>query len=80
MLKQLRLKTGLTQKELSEKLNVKQNTISMWESGKAQPPLNKIYALASALNVSAGEIVKCILDNTDNETILWFIVNQESKR
>ena len=67
MLKELRLKNDLTQMQLAEKLNVKQSTVSMWESGSVKPPLNKISALASALNVSTGEIVRCILGDTANE-------------
>lgn len=67
MLKELRLKNDLTQMQLAEKLNVKQSTVSMWESGSVKPPLNKISALAVALNVSTGEIVSCILGNTANE-------------
>lgn len=67
MLKELRLKNDLTQTELAEKLNVKQSTVSMWESGRVKPPLNKISALAVALNVSPGEIVSCILGDTANE-------------
>lgn len=67
MLKELRLKNDLTQMQLAEKLNVKQSTVSMWESGSVKPPLNKISALASALNVSTGEIVSCILGDTANE-------------
>jgi transcriptional regulator with XRE-family HTH domain len=67
MLKELRLKNDLTQMQLAEKLNVKQSTVSMWESGSVKPPLNKISALASALNVSTGEIVSYILGDTANE-------------
>lgn len=59
MLKELRIKNGLTQNDLSEILGVKQNTISMWETKKATPPLNKIGALAKALNVSEADIIAC---------------------
>lgn len=69
MLKELRLKNDLTQTELAEKLNVKQSTVSMWESGKARPPLKKINALAIALNVTTAEVIKCFCgkayDNVD---------------
>ena len=60
-LKELRLKCQITQQDLAKAISVNRSTYAMWESGKSQPPLNKISALASALNVSAGEIVSCIL-------------------
>lgn len=59
MLKELRIKNGLTQNDLSEILGVKQNTVSMWETKKATPPLSKIGALAKALNVSEADIIAC---------------------
>ena len=66
-LKELRLKRQITQQDLSRAIRVNRSTYAMWESGKAQPPLNKIILLASALNVSPGEIVNCILGDTANE-------------
>ena len=66
-LKELRVKKGLTQKELSELTTIDCATLSLYENGKRQPPLYKIILLASALNVSTGEIVSCILGDTANE-------------
>ncbi len=66
-LKELRLKCQITQQDLAKAISVNRSTYAMWESGKAQPPLNKISALAVALNVSTGEIVSCILGDTANE-------------
>lgn len=65
MLKNLRLKKGLTQKQLSEITNIDCATLSLYENGKRQPPPTKIYALARALNVSVGEIVSCLLDDKE---------------
>lgn len=59
MLKQLRENAKLTQAELSKKINVKQATMSLYENGKRTPPLNKIGALAKALNVSEADIIAC---------------------
>lgn len=58
MLKELRLQAGLTQKELSEKVHVKQSTISMWENGKSIPEIINIKALAIILKVSAYDLAK----------------------
>ncbi|MBE5753196.1 MAG: helix-turn-helix transcriptional regulator [Clostridiales bacterium] len=42
-LKHLRQSTGMTQKELAEKLSVDQRTISAWEKGVCEP---NFYLLA----------------------------------
>lgn len=60
MLKELRRKQGLTQNEIAKKLNVRQNTYSMWESGSSRPRMiNTLFLLASVLNVSINTIVDC---------------------
>jgi ribosome-binding protein aMBF1 (putative translation factor) len=45
-----RNKTGLTQKELAEKIGTKQSAIARLESGKANPSVVFLEKLASALN------------------------------
>ena len=52
-LKEARLKSGLSQKELSENIGVAKSTYSLYESGKREPNVNTIKKIASALNVSA---------------------------
>lgn len=37
-IKELRAKTGLTQKDFSERLNIPKRTIEDWETGKRVPP------------------------------------------
>lgn len=59
--KQLRLKKNLTQIELSEKLNVKQATISKWEKGKSIPDIMMLKTLAKFFNVS----IEYLLDNEE---------------
>ena len=66
-LKELRIKKGLTQKELSELTTIDCATLSLYENGKRQPSLHKTILLASALNVSTGDIVNCILGDTTDE-------------
>lgn len=36
-IKELRIKRGLTQSELAQMLNIAQNTLSYWETGKTEP-------------------------------------------
>lgn len=52
-LKEARLKSGLSQKELSENIGVAKSTYSLYESGKREPNVNTIKKIASTLNVSA---------------------------
>ena len=60
MLKNLRLNQNLTQKQLANMLNTTTTAISYHETGKRQPPLNKISALAKALKVSEIEIINAL--------------------
>ena len=55
-MKILRIMSGLTQKELSIKMNRSQNSISNYESGKMCPDLNFLFSLCDIFNVDANEI------------------------
>jgi len=46
----MRIKKGLTQKALAERMNTKQSVISRLESGTAKPSLATLERLASALD------------------------------
>lgn len=47
---------GLTQKELGEKIGVKHNTISSYESGKNEPEQDMLFKIAAALDISINEL------------------------
>lgn len=47
----LRKKNGLTQDEVSEKLNVTRQAISKWENGYTKPDIDKLQELAIMFNV-----------------------------
>lgn len=68
-LKDFRKKCQLTQQGLAKSIGVNRSTYTMWERGKTKPPLNKIYALAIALNVSVVEIVNYLLGDTTSNDI-----------
>lgn len=51
-LKKLRQEKNLTQKELADKLNEKQSTISHWEQGKQEPSMQQLYNMAKFFDVS----------------------------
>lgn len=51
-LKQARKSTGMSQKELAEKIGGYQTKYQNWEAGKNEPDMDTIKKLASALGVS----------------------------
>lgn len=51
-----REKRGLKQKELAKAIDVKDNTVSTWESGKNAPSLQALYKICKALNISISEL------------------------
>ena len=58
LIKELRTEKGLTQKELSEKLNVSTAAVSKWENGKGFPDISILEKLSSELGISITELVK----------------------
>lgn len=54
----LRLRAGVTQTELAEKIGVSTASISHWETGRHSPKSGDIVKLADALNVPAESIVR----------------------
>lgn len=57
-IKFFREKNKLSQKDISEKLRVKQNTISDWEREYRMPSLKKAIELAKILNTTVEELYK----------------------
>ncbi len=54
----LRKKSGLSQEELAEKLNVSRQSISKWESAASIPDINKIIELSAIFGVSTDYLLK----------------------
>ncbi len=52
ILKEERKKRGLTQKQLGDRLNVTEATVSKYESNTATPPFETMRAIAAIFNVS----------------------------
>ena len=48
----------MTQSELGEKLGVSQDTISIWETGKAQPNYDAIQKMCIVFNLTGDEILQ----------------------
>ena len=60
-LKALRAQAGLTQKALGLACGYDENnadrTVRHWESGRSYPPIDKLRALAKALNVPLESLI-----------------------
>jgi len=55
--KALREKTGLRQQDVSEKLNVTQSTIAMWETGKNRPRADLLPKIAALYGCTVDELL-----------------------
>ncbi|MCD7824586.1 MAG: helix-turn-helix transcriptional regulator [Clostridiaceae bacterium] len=56
-LKELREEKGLSQTELAKRVNLKQTTISQYESGSRRPNLQMAKKLSDALEISLDDFV-----------------------
>lgn len=57
-LKFLRVQQGLTQKQLAEKLGLKQAAIGAYEEERATPPLSSLLDIIKIFNVNLDDLVK----------------------
>lgn len=56
-IRELRKAAGLTQEQLSARLNVKRATLARYEAGTIDPPTSRLQAIAAALGVSVGRLL-----------------------
>lgn len=61
-IKQLRIKSGLTQAQLADKLNISASTVGMYEQGRREPDSTTLSKICRTLDAS-GDYV---LDLTEN--------------
>ena len=65
-LKALRLKNGLTQDALGEKLYLSRTSISYYEQGKFEPNIETIIAVADLFNITTDELLRCGVKTVTN--------------
>ena len=53
-----RMKAGMTQAELAQKLNVKQGTVGAWEIGYSFPRPKSMVRLCEILKIPVEELLK----------------------
>lgn len=64
--KQLRISSGYTQIEMSQKLGISRSTIGMYETGAREPDFETLETIADFFNVD----IDYLLGRTDKTTIL----------
>lgn len=70
-LKAARLKEGLTQDALAEKLGVSRQTISNWENSRSYPDIISIISLSDLYSISLDELLKedhKMIEHLDHDT------------
>ncbi|MDE6411959.1 MAG: helix-turn-helix domain-containing protein [Clostridia bacterium] len=55
--KEARKRSGLSQKQVSEKLNIHQSNISDWENDISRPEYEKLIALSELYDVTLYELL-----------------------
>lgn len=56
-IKKHRASLGMTQDQLAEKLNVTRQAVSSWETGKTQPSIETLTALAALFGISVETLI-----------------------
>ncbi|MGH9199122.1 MAG: helix-turn-helix domain-containing protein, partial [Acidimicrobiia bacterium] len=67
IVREARLRAGLTQKQLAHRLGTKQSVISRWESGSSSPTLETLAAILRAVGL---ELHLRLADRDDHDLTL----------
>lgn len=65
---ELRKKSGWSQEELAEQMNVTRQSVSKWEGAQSVPDLEKIIQLSKLFGVSTDYLLKDEIDANENES------------
>lgn len=63
--RKLRIRKGLSQEELAEKLDVSRQTVSKWEAGSSLPEIEKLIFLSDFFQVSIDYLLRDKQINTN---------------
>lgn len=69
-LKSLRLKQGMTQKELGKQLNISTVSIRYWETGEKNPSMSAIISLAKIFKVSTDYLLGVAIEPEKDNSLL----------
>lgn len=83
----LRKEKGMTQKQLSEKLNLSDKAISRWETGRGFPDIESLQALSNEFYVSINELLygkriqtRAMAQNAEKDIASTYIKTNEKKQ
>ena len=65
LIRQLRIEHGMTQKQLADKMNISDKTISKWERGLGCPDVTLLAQLSQILSVNINEMLEGVLNTND---------------
>lgn len=68
LIKELRIKKSLTQKQLAEKLSISDKAVSKWERGLGAPDISLITDIGKALGVNSENILNGDLTLNEEDT------------
>ena len=63
----LRKKTGFTQAQLAEQLDIKRSLVGAYEEGRAEPKLSTLVNIARLFSISLDELITLDLSNPDSK-------------
>jgi len=78
-IKKLRLKTGLTQKQIADNLKISTNQIAFYENNKSTPPADKLIKLSELFDISIHAIVtgELLYYNFENKSLLESVISAD---
>lgn len=66
----IRKQRGITQKEISERLNISQSMYSQLEKGKEEISLDRLEAILNAMNCDIMELLQVCVSKNDIDNII----------
>ena len=80
-IRRARIKAGITQPHLAEKLSVTQQTINKWEAGDALPKMERLRDIIGYLNADLYDLIygPCADFETDLKNMLSEIPDEETR-
>lgn len=68
LIRSLRMKNKLTQKQLAEQINISDKAVSKWETGRGCPDISLLTELAEVFQVDLQAILNGKIDQKESET------------
>lgn len=63
--KQLVKEADLNMSQVARRIGVTREAVNLWAKGKNYPSVDKVWAIAKALNVSVERVVNCFGEDDD---------------